>query len=108
MKLIYLALPSLIFMAAWIGALLLGEAGRVGWNWIDDNERPIERNPVMALVLKTFFREGGDMLDVWLQVVLITLWPLYLAGALVYFVGLHARQRRRLAKQKSRDGVAVQ
>ncbi|MDI2144766.1 MULTISPECIES: hypothetical protein [unclassified Pseudomonas] len=105
MELKHFALPSLVFIGVWLAALLLAEVWRLFWNWIDDHEHPIQRNPVMTWVINTFFHENADGLDVWIQVVLIAFWPLYLAGSLVYFLSLQIRELRR--RYKLRNGKAV-
>ncbi|WP_438299178.1 hypothetical protein [Pseudomonas sp. NMS19W] len=105
MELKHLALPSLVFIGVWLAVLLLAEVWKLIWNWIDDHDHPIQRNPVMSWVIKTLFHENADALDVWIQVVLIVFWPLYLAGSVVYVIGLQIRELRRRQKLKGSQAV---
>ena len=90
---------SVVFFVSWCAALLLAEVWRQLWNWMDDHAQPIVRNPLMSWVLRLFFRKGGDAFDVWVSVVLITLWPVYLLGLLGVFAARRARGLRRRYKQ---------
>lgn len=98
---------SVVFFAGWCAALLLAEVARRLWNWLDDHAQPIPRNPLMAWVLRVFFRAGGDAFDVWVYVLLITLWPLYLAGVLMVFAARGARGVRRRYKQRHAAAVSA-
>ncbi len=98
---------SVVFFVSWCVALLLAEVWRQLWNWMDDHAQPIVRNPLMSWVLRLFFRKGGDAFDVWVSVVLITLWPVYLLGLLGVFAARRARGLRRRYKQFRVSRVSV-
>lgn len=35
----------------WIAMYMLVNLGRAAWNWIDDNERPVPRNPIITWLM---------------------------------------------------------
>jgi len=107
MEFSYIVMPSIIFATAWVGALLLGEAWMLFWNWIDDSEHLIQQNPVMRAAMKICCQDGDDYTDVWLYVAMIVLWPAFIVGAVIYFAGLHIRELRRRYKLKAGAKVSA-
>ncbi|MBD8671579.1 hypothetical protein [Pseudomonas lurida] len=104
MELIRLAAwVSAVFFASWCAALVVAEMWRHLWNWVDDHAKPITSNPLMSWA-RTFFR-NGDSWDVWIFIVLATLWPIYLTGVAVFFSARGARGLRR--RYKNRPTAAV-
>lgn len=100
-------LLSVVFFASWCTALLLAEVWRLLWNWLDDHAQPIASNPLMAWVLRMFFRPDEGAFEVWVYVLMITVWPLYLAGLLTLFVARGARGLRRRYKQRLSAAVSA-
>lgn len=96
---------SVVFFVGWCAMLSLAEIFRHTWNWVDDHSRPITRNPLMSWVQRLFFRDG-DASDIWLGVVLVTLWPLYVMVLSLFFAAKGVRAVRRWYKQ--RQATAVQ
>ncbi|UEB98689.1 hypothetical protein LIS66_27330 (plasmid) [Pseudomonas sp. HN2] len=98
---------SVLFFVGWCVALVLAECYRHLWNWLDDHDRPIERNPLMAWVLRVCVPQGEGVFEVWAYVLLITLWPLYLLGVAAYYAAKGARGLRRWYKRRQVAAVSA-
>ncbi|WP_426237385.1 hypothetical protein [Pseudomonas sp. TWP3-2] len=107
MELMDVAMPSLVFFSTWCALLLLAQLWREVWNWLDDHARPIAHNPLMAWVLRVCFRNRVEAGDVWLYVLLVTFWPLYLAGVVIFFSARGARGLRRWYKHRNAATVSA-